>query len=128
MCRTDLTSSGSSILNSCVLGGCSSNTNDVNSAESIYAGYCASVNGAPAATAATTTKPSNDQVGVNGGTSKTVTITATVITSNGAVTTSPIAPLTTVVNQNDPNYNNVIEIGSGNTQKGGTSSLEFPIM
>jgi hypothetical protein len=123
-CRTDLTSSGSSILNSCINTACSSNSNDINSAESLYMGYCATVNGGPAATDATTTANGNSQAAGHEG-SKTVTITATVVTTNGAVTTSPIAPLTTVVNQNDPNYNNVIEInGSGNTHNAGPRMFE----
>jgi hypothetical protein len=126
VCRTDLTSSGSSILSTCVNSACSSNSNDLSSAESIYLGYCATVNGGPGAAAATTTKSANDAVGQNGG-SKTVTITATVVTANGIATTSSIAPITTVVSQNDPNYNNVIEIGSQNT-KGVANSLQVSVL
>ena len=128
VCRTDLTSSGSSILNSCINNACSSNSNDISSAESLYLGYCATVNGGPAATDAKTTANGNNQAAGNGG-SKTVTITATVVTTNGAVTTSPIAPLTTVVNSNDPNYNNVIEInGSGNVKNSALKSLELSVL
>jgi hypothetical protein len=124
-CRTDLASSASSILSSCINNACSSNTNDIVSAESIYSSYCANT-GAPATVAATQT---GSPVGANDKSSKTVTITATVITSNGAVTTSPIAPVTTVINQNDPNYNNVINIsGSGNNKSAAAHWGEVSLM
>jgi hypothetical protein len=82
------------------------------------------VNVALASVAASTIAASNGQVGENGS-SKTMPIAATVVTTNGAVTTSSIAPLTTVINQNGPNYNNVINVGSGNTQKGGAIKAEI---
>jgi hypothetical protein len=56
-CRTDLVPSGASILSNCISSGCSGNTNDIQSAESIYLNYCSS-NGystVAAATATTTT-------------------------------------------------------------------------
>jgi hypothetical protein len=108
VCRTDLTASGSTFLSSCVTSSCS-NTNDVTSAVSLYGSYCNNVNGLAAQ--ATTTVGN-----APAGSSKTITITATVISANGAVTTSPLStPSESVVNADNPNYNNVIEInGSGN--------------
>ena len=108
VCRTDLTASASTYLSSCVTSSCS-NTNDVTSAVSLYGNYCNTVNGLAAQ--ATTTAAN-----APAGSSKTITITATVISANGAVTTSPLStPIVSVVNADNPNYNNVIEInGSGN--------------
>jgi len=111
ICRTDLAFSVSSFLSTCVSSGCTSDTVDIGNALSIYTTYC---NGAtaPANIAAATTP------GTSGGSSKTLTLTATIFTVNGAATTSPIAPLVTVINQNDPNYNNYVNDGEGNGNGG----------
>jgi hypothetical protein len=57
MCRTDLFSSASGYLSTCVSSACSSNSVDVNSALSIYGSYCAKAN-SPATNVATITPAS----------------------------------------------------------------------
>jgi hypothetical protein len=89
MCRTDLFSSAEGYLSTCVSSACSSDSVDINSALSIYGSYCAEVN-SPATNAATTTP-------AGGSSSITTTITATIFSTNGALTTSPISPIVTVI-------------------------------
>lgn len=97
---------------------------DINSALSIYDGYCSAYNkGAGAAPATNNVVPTANGAGQDAPV-KTVVITATVITTAGSVVTSPIAPVTTVISGDNTNFNNVIQIGSGNTQNGGRAMVE----
>lgn len=74
VCRTDLASSASYFLTSCVNSGCSGNTPDVTSAMSLYNSYCGL--GSLAANVATTTEA--------GGATPTVFIVTTVVATGAA--------------------------------------------
>jgi hypothetical protein len=100
-CRTDLINSAATWLSNCVSSSCSSNTNDITSATSIYLAYCSQAGYFPASAQATTTLAS-------------IATSTNVNTATGD--TSPAA--TAVAPTSEPTSKS----GSVNSSNGGDSS------
>lgn len=109
VCRADTFSAALGQVSSCISSGCD-NTLDYMSATSLLGAYC-SIDVKDAAT-------TND-----GKKSTTITISRTVITSDGAVVTTDIpTPMVTVLGADNPQINNIINNGNGNGNSGGTGN------
>jgi hypothetical protein len=106
LCRADTFSSALAAMSACISSQCEDNPLDQASATSYVASYCST--GVDAAT-------TGDKRATG---STTVTISRTVITTDGVAVTSAVPPVVTVVSMGSPQFQNIINNGNGNGNSG----------